>query len=411
MEKQNNVPKLRFLKFEQSWERKIFDEIMSITRLAGYEYSEYWKEDESKEIIALRGYNIGKGKLELINLGYISNELSLKLNRSRLYKGDIVYPCVGTIGNAVVVEEDNKYHIQQNIAKLTPKENIDSYFIAQFLMSNWGMKEVNRFNATSSQPNVLVGSLRRFEIALPSLPEQQKIATFLSTVDEKIQALKKKKSLLETYKKGVMQKLFLQKIRFKDDEGNDFEDWEVKKLGEIAVFSKGKNISKADIVENGVTECIRYGELYTYYGETINQIKSRTNISLDNLILSEANDIIIPASGETQIDIATASCVLKSGVALGGDLNIIKTKQNGVFMSYYLNNAQKQQIASLAQGISVVHLYSSQLALLEIQLPSLAEQTKIANFLTAIDEKINKVDAQIKQTELWKKGLLQQMFV
>jgi type I restriction enzyme S subunit len=102
------------------------------------------------------------------------------------------------------------------------------------------------------------------------------------------------------------------------------ENWNKHNLGEIACFSKGKGISKAEITENGATECIRYGELYTTYGETINEVKSKTNINQKDLVLSEANDVIIPASGETQIDIATASCVLKSGIALGGDLNIIK---------------------------------------------------------------------------------------
>lgn len=95
--------------------------------------------------------------------------------------------------------------------------------------------------------------------------------------------------------------------------------------------------------------------------------------------MSESNDVIIPASGETQIDIATASCVIKSGIALSGDLNIIKTANNGVFLSYYLNNKKKIEIANLAQGISVVHLYSSQLATLNLNFPSLPEQNKIAN--------------------------------
>jgi type I restriction enzyme S subunit len=163
-------------------------------------------------------------------------------------------------------------------------------------------------------------------------------------------------------------------LRFPEFKG----EWEKHNLGEIASFSKGKGISKADIVENGATECIRYGELYTTYGETIDDVKSRTNIDVNDLVLSESNDVIIPASGETQIDIATASCVLRGGIALGGDLNIIKTQNNGVFLSYYLNYKKKQEIASLAQGVSVVHLYSSQLSLLELNLPLRAEQDKIA---------------------------------
>ena len=204
------VPKYRFKEFENDgeWVEKIFDDILEVTRLAGYEYSEYWKEDEKKEIIALRGYNIGKGTLLLHNLGYISNELSLQLNSSKLFIGDIVYPCVGTIGNAVVIEEDNKFHIQQNIAKLTPKKDISPYFISQFLMSHLGLIEVNKFNATSSQPNVLVGSLRNFKICIPKITEQQKIASCLSSLDALITAQTENIEQLKLHKKGLMQGLF-----------------------------------------------------------------------------------------------------------------------------------------------------------------------------------------------------------
>ena len=132
------------------------------------------------------------------------------------------------------------------------------------------------------------------------------------------------------------------KLRFPEFKG----EWEKKKLGNIAKFSKGKGISKSEIAEDGKTDCIRYGELYTRYGEVISDVYSKTNVDLKNLVLSEANDVIIPASGETQIDIATASCVIKSNVALGGDLNIIKTANNGVFLSYYLNNRKKIEIAN-----------------------------------------------------------------
>ena len=188
------------------------------------------------------------------------------------------------------------------------------------------------------------------------------------------------------------------------------EEWKVKKLGEIAKFSKGKGISKSDIKEDGITECIRYGELYTHYREVISDIKSQTSINITDLVLSEANDVIIPSSGETQIDIATASCVLKSGIALGGDLNIIKTPNNGIFLSYYLNSKKKMEIASLAQGISVVHLYSSQLALLKINLPTLSEQAKIASLLSIIDERIAAQSKIIEGVKELKASLSKQIF-
>lgn len=195
-------------------------------------------------------------------------------------------------------------------------------------------------------------------------------------------------------------------LRFPEYSG----DWEDKKLGTIAKFSKGKGISKSDISTDGINECIRYGELYTRYGEVIKEVYSRTNIEVNKSVVSEANDVIIPASGETQIDIATASCVIKSGIILGGDLNIIKTDNNGVFLSYYLNNKKKQDIANLAQGISVVHLYSSQLALLNLNLPEKEEQTKIASFLTKVDEKLTALKKKKELLEQYKKGVLQEIF-
>jgi type I restriction enzyme S subunit len=188
------------------------------------------------------------------------------------------------------------------------------------------------------------------------------------------------------------------------------EDWDREQLGDIAQFSKGKGISKADIVSDGKIECIRYGELYTRYCETIKEISSRTDLPVKDLVLSESNDIIIPASGESEIDIATASCLLKGGVALSGDINIIKTKNNGVFLAYYLNNRKKKDIASLAQGVSVVHLYSSQLKTLGVSLPSLPEQQKIASFLTAIDAKVELLTKKKALLEQYKKGAMQQLF-
>jgi type I restriction enzyme S subunit len=271
--------------------------------------------------------------------------------------------------------------------------------------------ELTKLSTGSKMPRADWEILSNSNIIFPTLPEQTKIGNFLTAVDTKIQGLRKEKDLLEQYKKGMMQRIFSQTLRFKDADNQDFPNWEMKKLGEIAKFSKGKGVSKNDIIENGKTECIRYGELYTVYNETISEVKSRTNVELKNLVLSEANDVIIPSSGESELEIATASCVLKSGVALGGDLNIIKTKNNGVFLSYYLNNIKKYDISKLAQGTSVVHLYSTQLALLDLNLPTLPEQTKIANFLTAIDEKISNCAERLEKMEVWKKGLLQQMFV
>ena len=188
------------------------------------------------------------------------------------------------------------------------------------------------------------------------------------------------------------------------------EYWKETLLNDVAEFRKGKGISKSDIIEDGNLECIRYGELYTTYNELIVNIISKTNLPIKGLELSVFNDVIIPASGETQLDIATASCVLKSGVALSGDLNIIRSSLNGIFLSFYLNSKKKLEIAKLAQGSSVVHLYSSQLKSLKLNIPTLQEQQKIASFLSAIDEKIQQLSRKKELLLQYKKGVTQQLF-
>ena len=195
-------------------------------------------------------------------------------------------------------------------------------------------------------------------------------------------------------------------LRFPEFSGK----WEEKRLGEIAKFSKGKNISKADIEPEGEIECIRYGELYTTYGEIIDEIISKTNLSRSELVFSQANDVIIPASGETNIDIATASCVVKNNIALGGDLNIIRSPLNGRFLAYNLNNKQKYKIAALAQGNAVVHLYPNHLEVLSVAFPSLPEQQKIADFLSAVDTRLQLLKDKKTKLEEYKRGVMQRIF-
>lgn len=187
-------------------------------------------------------------------------------------------------------------------------------------------------------------------------------------------------------------------------------EWKEYNLGDIAQFYKGKGISKNDVTDNGTIPCIRYGELYTHYKEVIDEVSSFTDLSIDDLFMSKANDIIIPSSGETKEDIATASCVLRNNVALGGDINVIRTSNNGVFLSYYLNNAKKHDIAKIAQGISIIHLYNEQLRNLSIDIPNLEEQQEIAECLSSIDSYISSINEKVEQLKTHKKSLSQMLF-
>lgn len=411
-----DVPELRFEEFKNSWTQSRLGNICSKIQDGNYGAS-YPKADEfvSEGVPFLTSKAIGgEGFIIQEKVDYIPLEKHKILTKAQLKKYDVLFTNrganVGTIG--FVTKEISHGNIGPQLTLLRcDLEKISPFFLKQLMTSRSVQKQVKSQDSGSAMNFFGIGTTSKFRIQFPSLPEQQKIASFLSEVDKKIQQLTRKKELLETYKKGVTQQLFSLKIRLQDENGKEFPEWEKKSLGEIASFSKGKDISKNDIFENGKNPCIRYGELYTLYKETIDHVFSRTDLPKENLILSEAGDVIIPASGETQIDIATASCVLRGGIALGGDLNIIRGNFNGVFLAYYLNAHVKHQIARLSQGSSVIHLYAKQLMKLKLHLPTHEEQQKIAGFLSAIDQKIEAVAQQIEKMQSFKKGLLQQMFV
>ena len=197
-------------------------------------------------------------------------------------------------------------------------------------------------------------------------------------------------------------KLNVPNLRFKEFQG----EWKEERLADIADLYKGTGISKDQLSDDG-EPCILYGELYTKYkSETIREVVSKTNIDNSKLVRSKANDVIIPCSGETAEDIATARCVLNDNILLGGDLNIIRLHgYDGAFMSYQLNGKRKYDIAKVAQGVSVVHLYGEHLKGVKTINPCLEEQKKIASLLALLDERISTQNKIIDSLQTLIKGL------
>ena len=183
-------------------------------------------------------------------------------------------------------------------------------------------------------------------------------------------------------------------------------EWKETTLGKIAEITKGSGISKDQLSEQG-SPCILYGELYTKYkSEIINEVYSRTELDSSPLVKSKANDVIIPCSGETAIDISTARCVLFNNILLGGDLNIIRLKyDDGGFFAYQLNGARKKDIARVAQGVSVVHLYGENLKQIRVYYPNIEEQRKITHLLSLIDGRIATQNKIIEKLQSLIKGL------
>ena len=400
MSKQSNIPQLRFKGFEGEWERGKLNKFAVINP----KNSEL---PESFIYIDLESVTDGL----LIKESIISKNEAPSRAQRILKDKDILYQTVRPYQkNNLYFDKTGNYVASTGYAQIRTKN--DSKFLFQFLHTEGFVTNVMLRCTGTSYPAINSSDLSNIEISFPTLPEQEKIASFLSAVDEKIQQLTSKAALLEQYKKGVMQQLFSGKLRFKDENGEEYADWEEKKLGEVADFYKGKGLPKNDIVENGKYKCLHYGELFTKYKESISNIISSTN-TYDKPFLSIINDVSMPTSDVTPNGLATASCINENDVILGGDVLVIRQKVkffDGIFFSYYVTQ-NREKVMKLVSGSTVYHLYGSDMKKMEIQIPCLAEQQKIAGFLSGIDEKIGVVRGELEKMQGFKKGLLQQMFV
>lgn len=400
-------PKLRFPEFQckEGWKKKYLEDVCTINPKVS---------TLPDEFIYVDLESVEKGNLHQKKT--IKKEEAPSRAQRLLSDNDIAFQMVRPyqMNNYYFTRnDDNLYVASTGYAQLRAFES--SGFLYQLIHTDRFVSNVLKKCTGSNYPAISSSDLSLIAIEIPStLEEQQKIASCLLSLDDVITAESQKLEVLKEHKKGLLQNLFPQegetvpKFRFKEFE--DSGEWAKKELGEIADFLKGKGISKADVVDDGIQPCIRYGELYTHYGEVITEIKSFTN-QYEELMLSESNDVIIPSSGETKEDIATASCVKLDGVALGGDLNILRSQLNGAFLAYYLSHGLKRAISKIAQGDAVVHLYASQLKKLSIKIPLRDnEQEKIADTISSVDELIHAQTQKIEQLKEHKKGLLQGLF-
>ncbi len=382
----------------EDWSVVLLSSISKITRLAGYEYSTVWNETPNGEIIALRGFNIGANKINNRDIVRISNQLSMRLRRSRLYCGDVVYPCVGTIGNAAVVEEDDKYHIQQNIAKITPHKELYPYYLACYLMSIYGLKEVDRFNATSSQPNVLVGSLRKYRVILPKeIGEQKTIAQVLSDVDALIDGLEKLIAKKRDIKTATMQGLLAGKIRlpgfgegkvYKQTElGEIPEDWEVIELGDVLSVHHGKDQKQVE------TQCGSYPILASggEIGRTDTPLYSKPSVligrkgTIDKPMYMEQPFWTVDTLFYTEINEASSAKFLYYKFAL---------------IDWYSYN----------EASGVPSLNAKSITKIPLTIPTIfEEQQAIATVLSDMDEEILSLQVRLNKTKVIKKGVMQEL--
>jgi len=246
--------------------------------------------------------------------------------------------------------------------------------------------------------------IKSIKVSIPTLLEQQKIASFLSAVDEKIQQLTRKKELLEQYKKGLMQQLFSGKLRFKDENGKAFPKWAEKRLGEVcSFFSGGTPASTNKIFYSGTIPFIGSGNIYD--SEVFSFITEEALYSSSAKIV-ERGDLLYALYGANSGEVA----ISKIKGAINQAVLCIRSNENIDYLYFVLLLNKDRIVAKYLQG-GQGNLSANIIKRLKYTLPSIDEQKKIANYLTNIDIKIERVNKQITQTQTFKKGLLQQMFV
>jgi len=374
-----NVPELRFGEFSGEWEEKKLGDIGKVSMCKRI------LKDQTTTDGAIPFYKIGTfGK---IPDAFISKKIfeEFKSKYSFPKQGEILISASGTIGRTVVYDGSPAYFQDSNIVWIANNEElvINNFLLYCYINTKW-----NTENTTIAR--LYNQNLRSIPLVIPSKPEQEKIASFLSSVDRKIEQLSKKKRLLEQYKKGVMQKIFSQELRFKENDESEFPEWVEKKLGEIAI-KKSSNISANKIEDN-------FGD-YIIYGA------SGILKSVD--FYEEAEDyvsIVKDGAGVGRI----LYCKGESSVL--GTMDIIKpkTELNTYFLYCLLDNIDFKKYVS---GSTIPHIYFKDYSSEKCKLPSLKEQTKIATFLSSLDKKIELTEKGLNATKEFKKGLLQKMFV
>jgi type I restriction enzyme S subunit len=407
MEKQLNIPKLRFPKFYETWEKKCIGEIGEV-RMCKRIFNEE---------------TLPTGEIPFFKIGsfgnqadaYISKELYTEYRRKYSFpkKGDILISAAGTIGRTVVYRGEDAYFQDSNIVWIN---NDNSVVSNEFLFFIY---QIVKYNTEGGTIQRLYNSILKSTIfSCPSLSEQTKIANFLSIVDVKLAQQIMKKSLLERYKKGVMQKLFSQELRFKDEDGNDFPEWEEKKLREICtVITKGTTPTSIgfSFTDNGVRfikieSLSEIGEIIpnkvAFISHECHQALQRSQLRENDILFSIAG--ALGRIGVVKKEILPANTNQALAIIRISDESTISVSY---IAKYFNSDFIAKEIDGLKGGAAQMNLSLGQLNDLSIPIPNIQEQQKIASFLSSLDDKIAQTALQIEKMQQWKKGLLQQMFV
>ncbi|MDX2246467.1 MAG: restriction endonuclease subunit S [Bacteroidia bacterium] len=402
MPTQKRIPELRFPEFEGEWMEK---RLGSITSKIGSGKTPTGGEliYEKKGIPFIRSQNVNDNQL-ILDETHIPAEVHKEMGGSKVFANDILLNITGaSIGRSCVVPADfGEGNVNQHVAIIRLK-NGSSKFLQSILSSWFGQKLIYQGQTGSGREGLNFESIKQFKIHFPSLPEQQKIAAFLTAVDKKIGLLQQKKTLLETWKKGLMQQIFSQQLRFKDDEGRDFPDWEKAEFLELVSKSKVKH---NPMVEPSNYPCIELESISQNTGILLQIFSSTDQKSIKNKFLK--GDILL---GKLRPYLRKFLIAPFDGVCSSEIWVLRGAKLHNLFLYYLIQTNKFQAVANVSSGSKMPRSDWNHVSGTPFFYPSLAEQQKIADFLSSVDKMIANLGRQVEGAQGFKKGLLQRMFV
>lgn len=403
-----SVPALRFKEFSGDWEIKNLGDLFDIVvGFVGTVSDSYCSEGDG--IPFIRTLNVKNGWFSHDNIQYVSKQFHAKNKKSQIYNDDVLIARVGAnMGMVCKVNGLKKEANSANVIIIKKDLKHNSDFYSLYLSSSKGQKQIQAKGAGGAQEVLNISVTKTLVVPIPSLPEQTKIANFLTAVDDKITLLTKKADLLSQYKKGVMQQIFSQELRFKDDDGQEFPEWEDFTLNDVLI----KNSSKNKKLEFNLVQSIsnKYGFINQdelFEGRVI------ASKDLSNYYIVRKGAF---AYNPSRIDVGSLAYKSDDLISVVSPLYISFYTQsnliNDSFLFNWFDTVQfKNQMNNSFEGSVRNTLSFDALQKILVVLPSIEEQTKIANFLNSIDNKIINNQTQLDALKQYKQGLLQQMFV
>ncbi|UBZ08142.1 restriction endonuclease subunit S [Salegentibacter mishustinae] len=416
MQEENNlVPQLRFPEFKGGWEKLIYNDIFSFNSTNSYSRIQLnYKRGLVKNIhygdIHTKFptiFDINKEQVPFINPDI---EISNIKEENYCQDGDLVIADASEdyndIGKTIEIVNLNDEKVVAGLHTFLarPKLKMALGFSGYMLQYSKVRKQIMTIAQGTKVLSLSTSRLGKINLKIPSLPEQQKIAQFLTAVDTRIQNLEKRRELLEQYKKGVMQKIFKQELRFKDDGGKEFPDWEFKNGNRLFKSISDKN-HNSDLPILAITQdqgAIPRHLIDYNIGVTAKSVSSYKIVQVGDFIIS-----LRSFQGGIEYSYYKGICspayiILRPAAELNRDFYKFYLKT-----SSYIQELTKK-LEGIRDGKMISYKYFSEI---KLPYPSLEEQQKIANFLLAIDEKITVTTQKIEQSKTYKKGLLQKMFV